>query len=153
MPVADATARKIELGISLASAAAMLYVGAYQVRVISHLQCPIFHHGCDAVADAPFARPFGIPDGFIAAALYVPLIALSLTERRGRWQRIVFRTAAILAAVANVLGVRDMYRLGAYCFYCLLTTALALPLIWLAFRRIPAPERRGRNLVPKPLAE
>jgi hypothetical protein len=47
----------------------MLYVGAYQVRAVEHLRCPLLKHGCEAVADAAFARPFGIPDGFLAAGL------------------------------------------------------------------------------------
>ena len=48
------TDRNILLAIAALSAAAMLYVGAYQVRAVSHLSCPLFGHGCEAVADAPF---------------------------------------------------------------------------------------------------
>ena len=38
----------------------------------------------------------------------------------------------MLAVLANVLGVFDMARLGAYCFYCLLTTLLSPLLLWMA---------------------
>lgn len=43
------------------SAAAMLYAGLYQSRAVQHLWCPVFGKGCEAVAGAPFARPFRVP--------------------------------------------------------------------------------------------
>jgi len=110
----------------------MLYVGAYQVRAVAHLRCPLFGHGCEAVADAPFARPFGIPDGFIGAGLYVLLIGVALLNPQGAWVKYSIRGVAVLAGVANILGVIDMARFGAYCFYCLLTTALTPFLVWMA---------------------
>jgi len=39
----------------------------HHVGAVDHMKCPLLGHGCEAVADAPFARPFGIPDGFIGA--------------------------------------------------------------------------------------
>jgi len=132
------TARAALTGISLASALAMLYVGAYQIRAIEHMSCPLLKGGCEAVADAPFARPFGIPDGFIAAALYAVIVTVAWLAPwvvpNAAPTRYVIRGFAILAAVANGLGVFDMARFGAYCFYCLLTTLLAPFLVWAAFR-------------------
>jgi uncharacterized membrane protein len=127
------TARNVVLAISGVSALAMLYVGAYQIRAVEHLKCPLPKHGCEAVADAPFARPFGIPDGFIAAAMYAVLILLALTGREMAWVRYSLRAFALLAVIANVIGVADMTRLGAYCFFCLLTTAMSPFLAWAAF--------------------
>ena len=127
------TARNALLAISAVSASAMLYVGAYQVRAVEHLSCPLLGHGCEAVADAPFARPFGIPDGFIAAGMYGLLIVLALLNPQTTWIRYSIRSVALLAAVANGLGVIDMARFSAYCFYCLLTTLLAPLLVWMAF--------------------
>jgi uncharacterized membrane protein len=127
------TARQTVVAISAVSGVAMLYVGAYQVRAVAHLKCPLLKHGCEAVADAPFARPFGIPDGFIAAALYALLLMLSLPHFYSTPIRYVIRGAAVVAALANALGVVDMTRLGSFCFYCLLTTALAPLLVWAAF--------------------
>jgi uncharacterized membrane protein len=127
------TARNAVLAISSVSALAMLYVGAYQVRAVEHLKCPLLKHGCEAVADAPFARPFGIPDGFIAAAMYGLILALALVNLEFRWIRYSIRGLALLAALANLLGVVDMTRLGAFCFFCLLTTVLSPFLAWAAF--------------------
>jgi uncharacterized membrane protein len=126
--------RAILIAIAAASAAAMLYVGAYQIRLVEHLSCPLLKKGCEAVADAPFARPFGIPDGFVAAVIYGLVIVLALLNPRIGWVLWSVRTLAVLAAIANVLGVFDMARLGAWCFYCLLTTVLSPVLVWLAFR-------------------
>jgi uncharacterized membrane protein len=126
------TPRNSLIALSAVSAFAMLYVGAYQIRAVEHLSCPIFKHSCEAVADAPFARPFGIPDGFLAAGLYAVLILLALITP-ANWLRYSIRSLAIFAALANILGVFDMKRLGAWCFYCLLTTLLSPALIWLSF--------------------
>lgn len=121
------------LALAAASAAAMLYVGAYQVRAVEHLKCPLLGHGCEAVADAPFARPWGIPDGFLAAGLYGLVIVLALFAPQFQPIRYAVRVVAVVAALANLLGVIDMSRLGAFCFYCLLTTLLSPFLVWLAF--------------------
>ena len=128
------SARAILIAIAALSAAAMLYVGAYQTHMVEHLSCPILKHGCEAVADAPFARPFGIPDGLIAAALYALIILLAFVGPAipyGSWG---IRALAVFATAANILGVFDMARFGAWCFYCLLTTLLSPVLVWMAFR-------------------
>jgi uncharacterized membrane protein len=125
------SAKSALIALSAVSALAMLYVGAYQIRAIEHMSCPLLKRGCEAVADAPFARPFGIPDGFIAAALYGLLILLAVLAPQTVWARDSLRTLAILAVLANALGVFDMARLGAYCFYCLVTTALSPVLLWM----------------------
>ena len=131
--ISPGTARILVIAIAVISAAAMLYVGAYQTRMVEHMSCPLLKHGCEAVADAPFARPFGIPDGLIAAALYALLILFALFGVNAVWARYAVRGLTIIAALANVLGVYDMSRFGAYCFYCLLTTVLAPALVWFAF--------------------
>lgn len=126
------TPRNAIIALASVSGFAMLYVGAYQIRAIEHMSCPLLKKGCEAVADAPFARPFGIPDGFLAAGMYGLLIVLAPFTPHA-WLRYSIRTLAILAAAANGLGVFDMSRLGAWCFYCLLTTALSPLLVWAAF--------------------
>jgi uncharacterized membrane protein len=126
------TPKNVLIGLSAASALAMLYVGAYQIRAIEHMSCPLLKGGCEAVADAPFARPFGIPDGFIAAGMYGLLIVAALLGQLA-WVRYAIRALALLAVLANVLGVFDMIRFGAWCFYCLLTTVISPLLLWMAF--------------------
>jgi uncharacterized membrane protein len=123
------SARTAAILLSAASAAAMLYVGLYQVRAVKKLICPLFG-GCEAVADAPFARPFGVPDGFIALGLYGVILALLLSPLRPEWLTWALLALAALATLGNALGVWDMTRLGAFCFYCVLTTVLSPFLLW-----------------------
>ena len=116
--------RYVALAVAAMSAAAMLYVGLYQSRLVGRMICPIFGEGCQGVADAPFARPFGIPDGYIGVALYVIIFALLLAPP-ARWIWIALLALSVLATLANILGVRDMMIFGSYCFYCLTTTLLS----------------------------
>jgi uncharacterized membrane protein len=126
--------RYFALGVAAASAAAMFYVGLYQSRAVKHLWCPVFKGGCEAVADAAFARPFGIPDGYLAAGLYVTMILFLLVPVEKHWVWILLLVLASLATLANFLGVRDMAHLGSFCFYCVTTTALSPLLLWLVWR-------------------
>src|SRR5258708_19615951 len=110
------------IALSAVSALAMLYVGAYQVRAVEHMSCPLLGHGCEAVANAPFARPFGIPDGFLAGGMYALLIVLALFNSRNPWIRHSIRSVALLASAANGLGVVDMPPFRSYCSSSLPTT-------------------------------
>ena len=121
--------RLIALGITVLSGAAMLYVGLYQSRFVGRLICPVFADGCEGVADAPFARPFGIPDGYIGTVLYA-LITVLLLAPTGRWVWFALLALSALATLANVIGVRDMMNLGSFCFYCLTTAVLSPVLLW-----------------------
>jgi uncharacterized membrane protein len=121
--------RLVAIGVAAASAAAMLYVGLYQSRFVGRLVCPIFADGCEGVADAPFARPFGIPDGYIGAVVYAVILAL-LVAPAGRWVWIALLVLSVMATLANIVGVRDMANLGSFCFYCLMTTFLSPVLLW-----------------------
>jgi uncharacterized membrane protein len=121
--------RLIAFGVAAVSAAAMIYVGLYQSRLVGRLLCPIFGDGCEGVADAPFARPFGIPDGYIGAGLYVVILALLLVPTQ-RWDWIALLALSAFATIANILGVYDMINFGGYCFYCLTTMVLSPVLLW-----------------------
>ncbi len=126
--------RALAYVLAASSAASMLYVGLYQSRAVQHLWCPVFGKGCQAVADAPFARPFGIPDGYIATVLYgvILLLLLGPVEKLWIWSPLLVLVG--LATLANALGVRDMARLGDFCFYCVLTAAASPVLLWAVWR-------------------
>jgi uncharacterized membrane protein len=132
--LAHSSDRFLAIGLAAASAAAMFYVGLYQSRAVSHLWCPVFKNGCEVVADAPFARPLGIPDGYLATGLYLTMILLLLGPVENNWVWILLLILASLATLANFLGVRDMANLGSFCFYCVITTALSPVLLWLVWR-------------------
>src|SRR5260370_11905355 len=133
--LAHSSDRFLVIGLAAASTAAMFYVGLYQSRAVRHLWCPVFKKGCEAVADAAFAKPFGIPDGYIAVALYVAMILLLLGPVEKLWIWIPLLILASLATLANFLAVRDIATLRSFVFYLVLTTALSPVLLWALWRR------------------
>jgi uncharacterized membrane protein len=126
--------REWAMGLTAASMGAMLYVGLYQSRAVRHIWCPVFAKGCEVVADAAFAKPFGIPDGYIAAVLYAVILVLLMGPTAKLWIWAALLVLATAAALANFLGVRDMVNLGSFCFYCILTTILSPILLWEIWR-------------------
>jgi uncharacterized membrane protein len=132
--VIHSSTRALAYFLAASSAAVMLYVGLYQSRAVQHLWCPVFGKGCEAVADAPFARPFGIPDGYIAAVLYGIVLILLLGPVEKLWDWIPLLILVGLATLANALGVRDMAHLGHFCAYCMFTTAASPVLLWAVWR-------------------
>ena len=126
--------RTIAILLCAASGAAMMYVGLYQSRIVERLWCPLNGKGCEAVADASFARPFGVPDGYIGAVLYAAMLVPLLLPSRPHWLWVTLLVLGTLAVAANVIGVIDMSRLGAFCTYCLFTTAASPVLLWALWR-------------------
>ena len=128
------TVRGLAMLLSGASSGAMLYIGLYQSRIVERLWCPLNGQGCEAVADATFARPFGVPDGYIGAVLYAIILALLFVPLGQRWPSIALFVLGMLAVAANVIGVYDMSRLGSFCTYCLLTAGASPLLLWFLWR-------------------
>jgi len=126
--------RSIAILLCTASAGAMLYVGLYQSRIVERMWCPLNGKGCEAVADASFARPFGVPDGYIGAVLYAAMLALLVLPSTPHWAWVTLLVLGALAVAANVIGVVDMSRLGAFCTYCLFTTGASPVLLWALWR-------------------
>lgn len=126
--------RGTALVLAVASAGAMLSVGLYRSRVVDGRWCPLLGDGCEIVADAPFAHPHGIPDGFIGAALYGLIIALLLIPAGPSWTWVTLLVLGVLATYANINGVVDMAKLGAYCTYCMFTTVASPLLVWMIWR-------------------
>jgi uncharacterized membrane protein len=108
----------------------MLYIGLYQTRNVTRLWCPLFERGCERVADAPFARPLGIPDGYLGAVLYGLIVVLVLVSPDRSWTWLPLVCLSVLAAIANLVGIYDMARLGSFCFYCVITALLSPVLLW-----------------------
>ena len=133
MTVTHGMARAVALLLATASLAALLYVGLYQSRVVEKMWCPLLG-GCEAVADASFAHPYGIPDGYIGAGLYAAMLTLVMAsaDRRPLW--VALLALGALATYANVKGVWDMARIGAFCTYCIFTTAASPLLLWMIWR-------------------
>ena len=126
--------RALAIILSVVSAAAMFYIGLYQSRAVERLWCPLLGKGCEALADASFARPLGVPDGYIGAVLYALIVVLLVVHIGQRWVSAAALALGVLAVVANLIGVYDMARLGAFCVYCLVTTVASPVLVWALWR-------------------
>jgi uncharacterized membrane protein len=113
-----------------ASALAMLYVGFFQIGWLSHLACPGFGSGCESVALASFANPLGLADGLLGAAL-CGLIA-AVAQLKGKEAAATLVVLAFANLFANVVGLFDMRKLGAFCLWCTFSAILSLPIAVLA---------------------
>jgi uncharacterized membrane protein len=113
-----------------ASALAMLYVGFFQIGWLSHLACPGFGSGCESVALAKFARPLGLADGLLGAAL-CGLIA-AVAQLKGKEAAAALVVLAFVNLFANVVGLFEMQKLGAFCLWCTLSAILSAPIAVLA---------------------
>ena len=126
--------RPLAILLSAASAGAMFYIGLYQSRIVERMWCPLNGAGCETVADAPFARPFGVPDGYIGGVLYAVLLVLLFVPSGQRWVSASLIALGVLAVAANLVGVYDMTRLGSFCTYCIVTAAASPLLLWALWR-------------------
>jgi len=113
-----------------ASALILLLVGLFQIGWLERLVCPGFGSGCESVALARFSWPFGLADGLLGAAFCGIVCALAQVPRRNAAVAVVALAAIWL--VLNAVGIAQMSRLGAFCFWRLLTAALAVPILALA---------------------
>jgi uncharacterized membrane protein len=123
-------ARVALVAVAAVSALAMLYVGLFQVGWVKHLACPGFGSGCESVALAPFAWPYGVADGLLGAAVCGVLCALAIVLRREAAAALIGLSAVWV--ILNVLSLAEMQKLGAFCFWCTLAAALSVPLLALA---------------------
>jgi uncharacterized membrane protein len=109
-----------------ASALAMLYVGLFQIRKLEGLACPLFGSGCESVALAGFAWPLGLADGLLGAAYCGILCALA--QLRDKTAAAALVGLAYVWILLNLIGLAEMEKFGAFCFWCLFTAALCVPI-------------------------
>jgi uncharacterized membrane protein len=128
------------------SALAMLYVGFYQIGWISHLACPGFGSGCESVAQASFARPLGLADGLLGAALCGLITAVA--QLKGKEAAAALVLLAFANLFANVVGIFDMQKLGTFCLWCTLGAILSLPIAVLALFCARTSEGGGAAALP-----
>lgn len=128
------------LGLSLScllSLLAMLYDGAYQVRLVGHLACPAFRGGCAWMSDSPFAHRFGVPDALLAAALYGVLFAVLAflpTTRARTVLALMVASVLLLWSFANMLKMMDGNH---FSFWRLVTAGFTVSLFFALLPRSP----------------
>ena len=135
--------------IALLSLVAFLiaaYLSAYQWRWIPSVWDPVFGGQSARVLDSEVSeslrRWLRIPDGALGAIAYLSDAVFSLAGSTRRWQYrpwlvIVFGLDVIpIGGVSVILVLIQTFVLGEYCFLCMVTAAISVLLIVLAYDEV-----------------
>lgn len=122
------------------------YMGLYQWRLIGGAWDPVFGGQTIEVLDSEVShrmrRWFGIPDAVLGALAYLgdAVFGLAGSERRWQfrpWMVVLFGIDVIpLGGVSAVLVFMQGAVVGAWCFLCLVTAAISLILVYLAYDEV-----------------
>lgn len=124
------------------------YMALYQWRLIGSVYDPVFGDQTTRVLDSDVShamrRWFGIPDAAFGALAYLGDVIFGLAGSTRRWQYRPWMVVAFgidvipLGIVSAVLVVLQGTVVGAWCFPCLVTAALSLILVALAYDEVLA---------------
>ena len=132
----------------LAAVAAVIaaYMALYQWRLIGSAWDPVFKGQTQAVLDSDVShrmmRWFRVPDAAFGALAYLGDAIFGLAGSTRRWQYrpwmvILFGIDVIpLGIVSAVLVVLQGTVVGSWCFLCLVTAAISLVLVYLAYDEV-----------------
>lgn len=122
------------------------YMALYQWRLIPEVWDPVFGDGTRAVLDSDVSEQMRrwtrIPDAALGAIAYLgdAVYGLAGTTRRWQyrpWMVVLFGLDVIpLGIVSAVLVVLQGTVVGAWCFLCLVTAAISLVLVALAYDEV-----------------
>jgi hypothetical protein len=122
------------------------YMGLYQWRLIASAWDPIFGTQTESVLDSNVSEKmrhwFLVPDAIFGAIAYLGDAIFGLAGSTRRWQYrpwlvIVFGIDVIpLGIVSAVLVVLQGTVVGSWCFLCLVTAAISLILVYMAFDEV-----------------
>ncbi|MCW5979156.1 MAG: hypothetical protein KIT09_13855 [Bryobacteraceae bacterium] len=122
------------------------YMALYQWRLIGSVWDPVFGEQTAHVLDSDVSERmrtlFGIPDAALGALAYLgdAIYGLAGSSRRWQyrpWMTMLFGLDVIpLGIVSAILVVLQGTAVGAWCFLCLVTAAISLTLVWLAYDEI-----------------
>lgn len=135
--------------IALVAVGALLpaiYMGLYQWRLIDTAWDPVFGDQTMAVLDSDVSHTMSkyirIPDAILGALAYLGDILFALAGSTRRWQFrpwlvLLFGLDVIpLGIVSAVLVVLQGAVVGSWCFLCLVTAAISLVLVVLAYDEV-----------------
>src|SRR5688500_6998966 len=123
-----------------------VYLALYQWRLIDSVWDPIFGTQSARVLDSEVSetmrRWLRIPDAALGAIAYLSDVVFALAGCTRRWQYrpwlvVLFGLDIIpIGGVSAILVLMQAFVVGSYCFLCLVTAAISLLLIWLAYDEI-----------------
>jgi uncharacterized membrane protein len=129
------------LGIAVA-----LYLGLYQWRIILNPWDPFFGDGTRNVLDSNLSHAITsyvrIPDAVFGIFAYLGDVIFTLAGSNERWRDrpwlvILFGLSTIpLGIVGFLLVLSQAFIVKSYCFLCLLSAAISLSLIPLAYKEV-----------------
>ena len=132
--------------VALPAAIIATYMGLYQWRLIGGVWDPIFGDQTLKVLDSDVSHTMGrwflVPDAILGALAYLGDIIFALAGSTRRWQYrpwlvMIFGLDVIpLGIVSAVLVVLQGVAVGSWCFLCLVTAAISLVLVWLAYDEV-----------------
>ncbi|WP_373044774.1 vitamin K epoxide reductase family protein [Vulgatibacter sp.] len=132
----------------LAAAATVIaaYMALFQVGLIDSVWDPVFGDGSEKVLESPAAKALDavlrVPDSAFGAFGYLSEVILSLVGSTRRWQFrpwmvLLFGLDVIpLGIVSAILVVVQGVVVGSWCFPCLVTAAISLGLVFLAYDEV-----------------
>jgi uncharacterized membrane protein len=122
------------------------YMALYQWRLVPGVWDPVFGRQSQLVLDSNVAqwmhRVFRVPDAAFGAFAYLGDAVFGLAGSTRRWQYrpwlvILFGIDVIpLGIVSAILVVLQGTVVGHWCFLCLVTAAISLLLVWLAYDEV-----------------
>lgn len=122
------------------------YLTLYQWRLVDGVWDPVFGQGSVTVLESDVShslgRWFGIPDAALGAIAYLGDAVFGLAGSTRRWQYrpwlvLIFGFDVIpLGIVSIVLVGMQGFAVGAWCFLCLVTAAISVALILLAYDEV-----------------
>lgn len=122
------------------------YLALYQWRLIGSVWDPLFGPQTQAVLDSDVSERMrywmGIPDAALGAFAYLGDSVFGLAGSTRRWQYrpwlvILFGLDVIpLGIVSAILVVMQGAVVGEWCFLCLVTAAISLVLVYLAYDEV-----------------
>ncbi len=134
--------------IALVATGIALYLGLYQWHVIPWVWDPVFGDGTKNVLTSPlshdFTRWIRIPDAMLGVFAYFSDVIFALAGSKKRWQDrpwlvILFGIDVIpLGCVSIILVILQGLVVKSWCFLCLITAAISLTLIFLAYDEVRA---------------
>jgi hypothetical protein len=122
------------------------YLALYQWRFIDSVWDPVFGAQSARVLDSDVSHAMRrwilIPDGALGALAYLSDVIFALAGSTRRWQYrpwlvVLFGLDVIpIGGVSAILVFMQAFVVGSYCFLCLVTAAISLLLIWLAYDEV-----------------
>lgn len=122
------------------------YLTLYQWQLVDTVWDPVFGDGSVKVLESEVShslgRWFGIPDAALGAIAYLGDLVFGLAGSTRRWQYrpwlvLIFGFDVIpLGIVSIVLVGMQGFAVGAWCFLCLVTAAVSVALILIAYDEV-----------------